>query len=236
MRNRNKVWAITLLVGGYIMAQAIADIGATKMIDFFGIVMPAGSLMFAVTFTLRDLLHKRLGKDWALAAIITAAVFNVIQSGYLAWMGNIPAPPFFQNAEAWSTIFALVPSITFASILAELISQLIDTEVYDIWMRKLPKAPQWMRVLVSNAISLPIDSFIFGVAGFMLFPLVFGGDALPFSAAMQAVVGQIYWKAIITVLSMPLIYAVKEKPIDLGAFAYAPTHPRRIRFDEAGSR
>lgn len=227
MRDRKKVWSVTLLVGGYIMAQAIADIGATKMIDFWGIVMPAGSLMFAVTFTLRDLLHKRLGKEWAKAAIVMAAVFNVVQSGYLAWMTKIPAPPFFQNAEAWGMIFALVPSITFASILAELVSQLIDTEIYEVWRRKLPGAPQWTRVLVSNAISLPADSLIFGVGAFMVFPLLFGGDVLPFAAAMQAVVGQIVWKAIITVLSMPFIYAVKEKPMNplekFGRVAYGQT-------------
>lgn len=211
----NTVWMIVFLVGAYILAQAVADIGATKMVDLGGIVLPAGSLMFALTFTLRDLVHKRLGKAWAVACIVAAAAFNIVQALYLAWMGRIPAPPFFAQAEAWAIIFALVPSITIASITAECISELIDTQVYHLWTNYKPDAPQWTRVIISNAISLPIDSFIFGTLAFAILPRIFGGDILSFRAAMSLVVGQIIWKAVVTVVSMPTIYLVKEKPLEV---------------------
>jgi len=207
------IWAIVFLVGGYVVCQAIADVGATKMVTMLGISLPAGSLMFALTFTLRDLLHKRLGKRWARAAIVAAAAFNVVQALYLAVMARIPAPPFYGLGDAWAAIFALVPSITVASILAELISELIDTEVYDLVRRKAPDWPQWTRVLTSNAVSLPVDSALFGLLAFTLLPQVFGGDPLPFSAAWAIVAGQIVWKAIITVVSMPAIYLVKDQSL-----------------------
>ena len=207
------IWTIVFLIGGYVLCQAVADVGATKMVEMLGIALPAGSLMFAFTFTLRDVLHKRLGKKWAQAAIVASVLFNLVQAVYLAGMARVPAPVWFANSEAWGTIFSLVPSITLASILAELVSELIDTEVYDVWAHRLGHLPQWTRVVASNAVSLPIDSLIFGVMAFTLLPRVFGGDILPISAALQVVAGQIVWKAIITVVSMPGIYLVKEGSI-----------------------
>ncbi len=205
--------AIAFLVGGYVLCQAVADVGATKMVEMWGVALPAGSLMFAFTFTLRDVLHKRLGKRWAQAAIVASVIFNLVQALYLALMARIPSPVWFANAEPWGVIFALVPSITFASILAELTSQLIDTEVYEFWRTRLARLPQWTRVVASNAVSLPVDSLVFGVLAFTVFPRLFGGDILPVSAAMQVVGGQIVWKAIVTVVSMPGIYLVKDESI-----------------------
>lgn len=211
--NKRQVWTIVLLVGGYIICQAIADVGATKFVQLGNVVIPAGTFVFAVTFTLRDLLHKRLGKEWARAAIVCAGLFNVLQAGYLALMARLPYPPFFALGEEWAAVFAVVPAITIASITAEVLSELVDTEVYHLWRSKFPRLPQWSAVLTSNVVSLPLDSFIFGTLAFVLLPPLFGGEALPFVVAMGLVGGQIAWKAAVTVVSMPAIYLVKEKSL-----------------------
>jgi len=147
---KKTVYAIVALISLYVIAQAVADVGATKMLQLGTFVLPAGSLMFAVTFTLRDLIHKRLGKEWATAVILMAAVLNIVQAAYLYAMAALPAPERFGYNEAWGSIFAIVPAITIASIIAEVISQLVDTEVYQLWWNKHPKAPQFTRVLVSD--------------------------------------------------------------------------------------
>lgn len=211
--NKKTVWSIVALVGFYIMAQLIADIGATKFVEIGPYVLPAGTFIFALTFTLRDLVHKRLGKDWAKAAIWIAAGANLFLAFYLWLMTKIPAPGFFGLAESWNAIFAIVPSITIASIIAELVSELIDTEMYSLWKNKMPKAPQWTRVLVSNVISLPVDSFIFATLAFVVLPKFFGGHEETFMLALGLTLGQTIWKAIVTVVSLPAIYLVKDKPI-----------------------
>lgn len=207
-----KIFTAVMLIGAYVVCQAIADVSATKMVSLGGIVLPAGSLIFAATFTLRDLVHKRLGLAWARAAIIVAAVLNIVQAVYLGWVATLQAPAFYAFAEAWGSIFAIVPAITIGSIIAEFISEMTDTEVYRWWTDNL-KAPQWTRVVVSNMVSLPIDSFVFALLAFVLLPPLFGGEALPFSAAWAIVGGQIVWKAIISVISIPLIYTIKDKPM-----------------------
>lgn len=209
--SKRSIWTIVFLVGSYVICQAIADVGATKMVAIAGLVFPAGTFIYAATFTIRDLLHKRLGHDWARAAIVVAGILNIVQAAYLGMAARLPFPPFFQIGDAWAAVFALVPAITIGSITAEVVSELTDTEIYQLWWSKRPNAPQWTRVLVSNVVSLPLDSFIFGFLAFYALPPVFGGQAMPFMGAMQAVGGQIIWKAAVTVVSLPLIYTVREE-------------------------
>lgn len=213
--NKKNIWTIVALVGGYILCQAVADIGATKLVTLAGVTLPAGTFIFAITFTLRDLVHKRLGKEWARAAIFCAGVFNILQAFYLALMARLPSPEYFGAAEAWGQIFAIVPAITLGSIIAEVVSELVDTEVYHWWRLRLSRLPQWTSVLASNAVSLPLDSLIFGTFAFVLLPPLFGSAALPFGTAMSVVGGQIIWKAVVTLISMPGIYLVKEQPLQL---------------------
>lgn len=213
---KKTLWVIVALIGSYVVAQAIADVAATKLVVLWGIVLPAGSIIFAATFTIRDLIHKRLGREWAIAAIVCAGIFNVVQATYLAWMAKLPSPPFYELHDAWSAIFALVPAITIASITAEVTSEWVDTMIYHGWWERFVKKgrlPQWTSVVASNFVSLPLDSFIFAMLAFVVLPKIFGGHALPVSAAWALVAGQIVWKAAVTVVSMPTIYLVKHKPI-----------------------
>jgi hypothetical protein len=128
-------------------------------------------------------------------------------------MAKMPWPPFYKYGEAWTAIFAIVPAITVGSIIAEIVSELVDTEVYHFWRAKFANWPQWTRVLLSNAVSLPLDSLVFATLAFVVLPPIFGGHALPFSTALTLVGGQIIWKAVVTVVSMPGIYLVDEKPL-----------------------
>ena len=218
--SKTVIRAIVILIGTYIMAQAIADIGATKLVEIGGVVMPGGTFIFALTFTLRDMIHKRLGREWARMAIFTAAALNVLLAVYMLILSRLPSPDFFALGDSWNAIFAIVPAITIGSIVAELASELTDTEVYHFWKTRFPAAPPWSRVLVSNAVSLPVDSFVFTRLAFGLLPPVFGAEAMPFGAAVTRIVaGQILYKAAVTVLSLPLIYTVEDKPIQEAAIA-----------------
>jgi len=206
------LWSIVLLIGTYVACQLMADIGATKFVEIAGVVMPAGTFVFALTFTLRDMVHKRLGEDWARAAIITAAGLNIFLSGYLWLMSQLDAPVWFGLGDSWNAIFAIVPAITIGSIVAELVSELTDTAVYSLWTEKMPDAPQWTRVLTSNLISIPVDSIVFSVLAFTLLPSIFGAETMPLLTAVARVAsGQVVFKAVVTLVSLPLIYLIRDR-------------------------
>lgn len=212
--SKKTIFSVVALVGAYVMCQLIADVAATRFVQIGSVVMPAGTFVFALTFTLRDMLHKRLGKEWAQTAIWVAAGANVFLAAYLWAVSRIVSPEWFALSDAWASIFTIVPAITIGSIVAELVSELIDTEVYHLWSMKFAKGPQWLRVLVSNAVSIPVDSFVFSTLAFVLLPTLFGGDALSVSEILPRVVsGQVLYKAAVTLVSLPAIYLVKEEKI-----------------------
>ncbi len=209
--SKKNIATIVMLIGSYLVFQAIADVGATKFVQLGNFVMPAGVFVFTITFTIRDMIHKRLGKYWAQVSIVVAGILNVLMALFLFIVSKLPAPDYYQLNDAWSQIFSIVPAITLGSITSEVISELVDTEVYHTMRQRFSHFPQWLRVLVSNFISLPIDSLIFSLLAFSLLPYIFGGEILPISVAISLTLGQIVWKAIVTIISMPLIYLVKEK-------------------------
>ena len=92
--------------------------------------------------------------------------------------------------------------IVAASVIAQVIAELADTEVYHRFVLRFGHRAQWGRVLTSNVIAIPIDSVLF-VA------IAFGGD-IPFSVAVSIVWANIAVKGLATIVSVPLIYAVPE--------------------------
>ena len=192
---------IIVLTAGYLLCQIIADVTALKMVDMFGIYVPAAVFIYALTFTLRDVVHKQLGKQTAVFMVLTAGVVNVLMAAYFVFTVWLKPAPFWGNQEAYNLILGVVPRIVGASILAEMISELIDTEIY----HRIKHLAPWKRVLGSNAVSLPIDSLIFVSVAF--------AGTMPLSALIAVMLGQILLKAVITVISIPLIYVIPDKPL-----------------------
>jgi len=199
-----------LTVSAYIAAQMLSDITSLKIALLAGLSIDCGTFIYPLTFTLRDLVHKLLGRSAARLVIVTAGIINVIMAGYLAFIIRLPADPTWPLQEAFASVLGPVWRIVIASIVAEVCSELADTEVYHLWVTRVTTRMQWMRVLISNAVSIPLDSLIFCWGAFGqwwgLFP-----EGLP-----AATVWSIFWanvliKGAVTLLSLPGIYLVPER-------------------------
>jgi len=203
-----------VLTGAYIAAQMLSDIGSLKIANVGGWAVDAGTFVYPVTFTIRDMIHKRLGKKAARTTILLAAGVNLLMAAYFWFVSVLPADAswaVWEGAsvsmnEAFARVLAPAWTIVVASILAEVVSELVDTEVYHLWTTKVTTRYQWMRVLVSNAAAVPLDSLVFS---WLAFGIGFGMPA--------AEVWQIFWfnvvvKGIVTLVSLPAIYLVKDTP------------------------
>jgi len=196
---------IALLAAAYVAAQMLSDITSLKITEIAGFSVDAGTLVYPLTFTLRDLVHKVGGAALARSLIVAAAVINLVMAG-LFWIADaLPAVPGVgPQTELFGDVLAPVWRIVFASIIAEVVSELIDTEAYASWVRRMGSRHQWGRVLASNAVALPVDSAIFVAVAF--WGVVSPTDAWEIFAANVVV------KGIVTVVSIPLIYTVKARP------------------------
>jgi uncharacterized integral membrane protein (TIGR00697 family) len=187
-----------IVVAAYIGAQMIADIASLKIGVILGLAVDMGTFIYPITFTLRDVAHKVLGKRNAHTLIFSAAAINLFMAAYLTWAAIVPSDPRWGLGDEFSAILGPVWRIVIASIIAEVVSELIDTEIYHWFVTKVTTRHQWARVMLSNGISIPIDSLIFTTLAF--------GWVLPWSSVWEIFIFNVIIKYVVSLISIPLIY------------------------------
>lgn len=191
-----------ILVAVYIAAQMLSDIASLKIGLVAGFAVDMGTFIYPITFTLRDVIHKVLGKRNAQLLIVTAGGINLLMAGYLMWAASVPSDPEWGLGAAFSAILAPVWRIVIASIVAEVVSELLDTEIYAWFVEKVTRKYQWARVLISNSLSVPVDNLIFAVGAF--------GWLLPWAVVWQIFFFNLVVKYGVTLVSLPMIYLVPD--------------------------
>lgn len=199
-------------VGAYVGAQVIADVASLKIGTVADRAVDMGTFIYPITFTLRDVVHKALGRRSARVLVVTAAGVNVFMAFYLQWAARAPSDVSYPLGAEFEAIFAPLWRITIASIVAEVVSELVDTEVYHWFVRRVTTRHQWARVAVSNGVSIPIDNVIFAVGAFGAIP-GFADHALtlPWSAVWDIFVVNLTIKALVSAVSIPLIYLSPDR-------------------------
>ena len=201
-----------VVVGCYIGAQMLADIGSLKIAVIAGLAVDMGTFIYPITFTLRDMVHKVLGKGSAQTVIITAAAINIFMAAYLAWAASVPSDPAWGLGSELQAILGPIWRIVLTSITAEVVSELLDTEVYQWFVTKVTTRYQWARVLISNSISIPVDTAIFTILAFAPLPgLEDHFLSLPWPVVGQIFVFNLLVKFAVTLLSMPFIYLTPDR-------------------------
>ena len=124
----------------YCLAVFVANLTAAVFIPLplFGIVA-VGTLFFGATFTLRDYAHGH-GRPFVYKMIVAAALVNVVG----AMLTDTPL------------------RIVAASFLSIIIAETADTEVY----HRLRERAWMVRVMGSNAVSIPLDTLLFTTVAF----------------------------------------------------------------------
>lgn len=189
----------TTLVGLYIACELIANVTASKPVQMGGIVVPAAIFIYALTFTLIDLINESSGREGARRVILAAFVANLLLAAYAQLAVALPPPSFYRDQQAFAGVLGSTPRIVFASLTAYLVSSLIDAEIFAFWKARV-RGPKWARVLISNSISTAVDSALFILLAFYgLMPV------------WTLVKGQYLVKMAITFGSLPMIYLVRGR-------------------------
>ena len=76
-------------VGAYVGAQVIANVTSVKIGSTFDRAVDMGTFVYPITFTLRDVVHKTLGKRLARTVVLTAAGVNLFLAAYLQWVVGV---------------------------------------------------------------------------------------------------------------------------------------------------
>ncbi|MFL7812862.1 MAG: queuosine precursor transporter [Anaerolineales bacterium] len=187
----------------YVAAQMLSDIASLQIVLVAGFSIDAGTFIYPLTFTLRDMVHKVAGIKIARMLIISAAVVNVLMALFFKLVSSLPPDLAVGPQTAFGTLLSPVWRIVLASIIAEVIAELIDTEGYRIWVEKVTRRYEWARVVFSNSLSIPVDSFLFSFLAFY--------GKMPLSVVTSIFFSNMIIKGVTTIISIPGIYLVKER-------------------------
>ena len=192
-----------LIIGVYIACQMISNISSVKIANVLSLAVDGGTFLYPLAFTIRDMAHKTIGKKNTQKLIIVSAIINIFTPIYFYIVSQIPADSSWEFNEAFQITLSPVMRIVIASIIASTLSELVDTEVYHFFITKITKRFQWLRVLISNAFSIPIDNFLFVIIAFW--------GVLTIEDLIEIFTFNFFVKYAVTIISVPLIYLAKDK-------------------------
>lgn len=199
----NTLYWIIGLSATLIMAMTVADFAAAKFLNFGWVVTPAGALLFAVVFVVRDMLHKLAGAAIVQRVILMGVVLNLAMAAFMYAMTFIPAPEFRPSVH-FDAVWKLSLGIVIGSEIATVVSQWVNTWVYQVlWDRDWGS---WARTFVSNLASLPVDAVLFVLFAFVFIPPLLGGDAMDINKAIARIVsGSTLFKLGVILALTPLV-------------------------------
>jgi uncharacterized PurR-regulated membrane protein YhhQ (DUF165 family) len=186
---------LAALTGLYVGVVCSAQVGAQKIVElpWSGDPAPGGAPLIGVSLALIELAHRTAPtrkEGFRNAQVMIAGGFlaSALLAGWIAivneWTAAFPDQGFEVLADTWR--------IVGASLAAFAISETVDN-LFGSWLRD--RVADAVRVLATNAVSIPLDSVVF-------LWLAFG--------SLQFLAGQIEAKAVATVLlGLPLVLAIR---------------------------
>ena len=158
---------IIALAVAYISLTLFANIGSLRIVALLGLAVDGGTLLYPFTFTLRDILHKKAGATIARFSIWLAAAINLLLFGFVWLVAALPAAEDVGVQAAYAEVLLPGLRLVLASVAAMTVAELLDTLIYARVRRRFGSRRQWLRVLLSNAVSVPVDTAIFLLIAFL---------------------------------------------------------------------
>jgi uncharacterized integral membrane protein (TIGR00697 family) len=180
----------------------MAELIGGKLIQFFGLFTQSiGIILWPIIFILTDLINEHFGKDGVKK--LTYITVGLISFAFivLSIAINIPATPFSPvNNEVFKTVFGQSQWIIVGSIIAFLISQLVDVYTFLFFKKITGNKFIWLRATGSTLISQLVDTFVVQYIAFVL-PSKWTLDEFITNASYGYA-----FKLIIAIALIPLIY------------------------------
>ncbi len=197
---RNIVFVI--LAGLFITNAVVAELIGGKLIQMGPFIMSIGIIPWPVVFLSTDLINEYYGRAGVRRLTLITAALIAYAFIVLLFAINVPAADGISPVTdaQFIAVFGQSMWIIVGSIIAFLISQLVDVSVFWLLRDKTGKKMIWLRATGSTAVSQLIDTFVvLGIAFWLPGKMT---TEVFFNAALTGYT----FKLIIAVLLTPLIY------------------------------
>ncbi|MCX5815808.1 MAG: queuosine precursor transporter [Proteobacteria bacterium] len=177
-----------------------SNITAVKLISIFGLIVPAGIIIFPLSYIFGDVLTEVYGYRRA-RSVIWLGFFCNLMTVIAIWLGQIlPAASFWDGQPAYERILGYTPRLLVASFAAYLAGEFANSFV----LAKMKVATKgrflWARTIGSTLVGQGLDSFVFMLIAFI--------GVIPPNALANAIITQWLVKSAYEAILTPLTYRI----------------------------
>ena len=184
----------------FITCLITANITAVKLVNVFGLILPAAIIIFPISYIFGDVLTEVYGYTRARRVIWLGFFCNLV-AVIAIWLGQVlPAASFWDGQAAYERILGYTPRLLAASFLAYLIGEFANSFV----LAKMKIATKgrwlWTRTIGSTLVGQGLDSLVFIMLAFV--------GTIPLAGLASAIVTQWLAKSVYEAVVTPLTYKV----------------------------
>jgi queuosine precursor transporter len=189
-----------LVVAVFITCLVTANVIAVKLVDIFGFVMPAGTIIFPMSYIFGDVLTEVYGYRQARRAIWLGFFCNLIFVVAVWIAQEIPPASFWDGQAAFERILGYTPRLLAASLAAYLVGEFANSFV--LAKMKIATGGRWLwtRTIGSTLVGEGLDSVVFITFAF------FG--TVPEAIMLSTILTQWVAKSGYEVIATPLTYLI----------------------------
>jgi uncharacterized integral membrane protein (TIGR00697 family) len=202
MFKTKREFIFVILAGIFITNAVVAELIGGKLIQIGPFVMSIGILPWPIVFITTDLINEYFGEKGVRKLSFITACLIAYAFIILLFAMIIPAAKGISpvNDNQFQAVFGQSMWIIVGSIIAFLVSQLIDVSVFHYFKNKTGDKKIWLRTTGSTVISQLFDSFIVLGIAFWL------PGKINFKTFITSALTGYTFKLIIAIVLTPLIY------------------------------
>jgi uncharacterized integral membrane protein (TIGR00697 family) len=197
--SRYSLWFL-LVASIFITSLITSNIIAVKLIDILGLILPAGVIIFPISYIFGDVLTEVYGYRQARQVIWLGFFCNLVAVIAIRLGQILPAASFWDGQAAYERILGYTPRLLLASFLAYMVGEFTNSFV----LAKMKIATKgrwlWVRTIGSTLVGQGLDSLVFMTLAFV--------GTIPLTVLAGAIVVQWLSKSAYEAVVTPLTYKV----------------------------
>jgi uncharacterized integral membrane protein (TIGR00697 family) len=200
--NPEKMRFFPFLTALFVTTLIISNIIGVKIVNLFGMYVPAAMILFPFAYIFGDILTEVYGFARARQVIWMGFFCNLVAVLSITLGGILPPAPFWPEdyQKAWETILGFSPRLLVASFSAYLCGEFLNSLVLAKLKIKTQGRLLWLRTIGSTFIGGGVDSVIFITIAFY--------KVLPSEGIKLAILSQWFLKVSYEILITPVTYKV----------------------------
>lgn len=192
---------LSLLNCLFVVSLIVANVVASKIVSFWGLVVPAAIVAYPVTFLITDVIGEIWGKNEANRTVKIGFICQIFSLILIALAIMLPVAPFADNQLEFKSILGQSFRCVTASLVAYLCSQSWDVYVFHKLKNINGEKHKWIRNNLSTMTSQIIDTAIFITIAFI--------GSVPNIFTM--IISQYVIKVVYALLDTPFFYILTRK-------------------------